>query len=479
MYKYILGILSIIALAGCYKDKGNYDYHELNAVKISGIDSSYSVLQGTRLQIKPVLAFTKDASGDTSKYSYEWFVIEKIGNLPLGARTDLATTHDLDVSITLAPSRDYTVYYRVTDKATGVTFKYLSNLTVSIAISKGMLILSEVNGKARLDMLSEYPKKYTMYTDVLRMLNSTVPHDGAPVEVAMVTTGYYISTTAGTHKIDNNTLGWKPTNSISYEFQSKVPENLVAQRLMSGFMNSALCFVNGDLYVYNQVYQVRYNLPVNYLTESKETFKVSRHIASHIQYMIPILLYDETNHRFVRYTPPNSECTLMPPGTIFNYQDAAKDLLYMTWNNYNGGMVFALLKDRPTGKVFLARINVTTSILQQSSYDEMNVPDIDKATRFAVDPVNGYIFYSAGGKLYEYDVSLKTAKLMLDRPGSEITLLTGAADGLVVGFYQLSGPAETGGSWEKYTVPPVNGPLQLKESYTGFGRIVSWIPKVS
>lgn len=478
MYKYILGVLSVIVLAGCYKDKGNYTYHELNAVTISGIDSSYSLLQGSRLQIKPVLAFTKDASGDTSKYSYEWLAIAKVGSTPIGDRYDLATTRNLDVNITLPPSKDYAMYYRVTDKATGVTFKYVFNLTVSIVISKGLLILSDVNGKARLDMLSEYPTKYTMYTDVLGMLGSTVPHDGASVEVAVVSTGYYISTTAGTHKLNTNTFGWLPTYNISYEFQSKMPENMVAQRLMTTF-GGTLCYADGNLYVYNQAYQVRYNLPVNYLSTSKEYFKISRHIAYNNRNMIPIILYDETNHRFIRYSPPNSECTLMPDGTVFNYQDPTKDLLYMTWNTYSNGMLFALLKDRATKKVYLARVNVSADVLRQNSYDEMIATDIDKATQMAVDPVNGYIFYSVGGKLYEYDPSLKSARLMLDRPGSEITMLNNASDGLVVGFYQLSGPAETGGSWEKYTVPPVNGPLQLKESYQGFGRIVSWITKSS
>ncbi|SJZ69279.1 PKD-like family protein [Chitinophaga eiseniae] len=478
MYKYILGILSVIVLAGCYKDKGNYTYTELNAVTISGIDSSYSLLQGARLQIKPVLAFTKDASGDTSKYRYEWLAIAKVGNTPVGDRYDLATTRDLDISVTLPPSKDYAVHYRVTDKATGVMFKYVFNLTVSIVISKGLLVLSDVNGKARLDMLSEYPKKYTMYTDVLRMLGSTVPRNGASVDVTVVSTGYYLSTTAGTHKINTNTFGWSPTNSISYEFQSKMPENMIAQRLMNTF-GGVLCYADSNLYVYSQAYQVRYNLPVNYLAETKAYFKISRHIAYNNRYMIPIILYDETNHRFVRYTAPNSECSLMPEGTLFNYQDPSKELLYMTWNTYSNGMMFALLQDRTTKKVMLARVNASADVLRQNSYDEMAATDIDKATLFAVDPVNGYVFYAVGGKLYEYDVSLKTAKLMLDRPGSEITLLNNASDGLVVGFYQLAGPAETGGSWEKYTVPSVNGPLELKESYQGFGKIVSWTTKSS
>ncbi|WP_161964215.1 PKD-like family lipoprotein [Chitinophaga flava] len=466
----------MIAMAGCYKDEGNYDYQEINSVEISGIDSSYAVMQGDPLVIKPVLSFTKDQSGDTSKYSYEWLAIAKYGAGPYGERFQLANTRNLDIHIYLEPSKDYYVYYRVIDKATGVTFKYRFMLTVSIMTSKGMLILSEVNGKARLDMLSEYPKKYTMYTDVLTMLGSQVPRDGAPIEMGVVSTGYYLTTTAGTHKINTSNFGWQPANSIAYEFQTNMPDNMVAERLIS-YSGGALCLSDGNLYVYYQVSSIRYNVPVNYIGSEGKYFKVSKHISVGSSIM-PTILYDETNHRFIRYQAPNAESNYMPDGgTLFNYQDPTKDLLYMTWNNYNNGMTFALLKDRATQQVMLARMNVTNTLLLQNSYGQVVAPDIEKATQFAVDPVNGYLFYSVGGRLYEYDQSLKTTKVMLDRPGEVISLLRSTSDGLVVCYYKQAGPAETGGTWEKYTVPPINGDLQLKESYGGFGRIVSYANK--
>lgn len=34
IYSYILGIASVALLHGCYEDKGNYDYHDVNDIKI-------------------------------------------------------------------------------------------------------------------------------------------------------------------------------------------------------------------------------------------------------------------------------------------------------------------------------------------------------------------------------------------------------------------------------------------------------------
>lgn len=43
MIKYFLiSILASVVIA-CYEDKGNYDYREINEVRISGIDKQYKV----------------------------------------------------------------------------------------------------------------------------------------------------------------------------------------------------------------------------------------------------------------------------------------------------------------------------------------------------------------------------------------------------------------------------------------------------
>ena len=63
MRKYIICIVSFIGAAllqtGCYDDKGDYDYHDVNETTIEGINGSYNVTMGvTTLKIDPKVTMT-------------------------------------------------------------------------------------------------------------------------------------------------------------------------------------------------------------------------------------------------------------------------------------------------------------------------------------------------------------------------------------------------------------------------------------
>ncbi|MNL08595.1 hypothetical protein D3C87_1293220 [compost metagenome] len=161
------------------------------------------------------------------------------------------------------------------------------------------------------------------------------------------------------------------------------------------------------------------------------------------------------------------------------------DLVHMEYSPFNGGDVFAILKN-PAGKIFLARFNAVTGI--QNYFEEIQSTDIGVAEKFAVSPVYGYLFYSAGGKVYEYDTSLKTSKLMINKGAEKISLLKfhefakggsskpyyqSRRNQLMVCSYDTTLPADKNGKMELFEVPSLNGDLVKGETYSGFGRIVS------
>lgn len=150
----------------------------------------------------------------------------------------------------------------------------------------------------------------------------------------------------------------------------------------------------------------------------------------------------------------------------------------MQWIPFSSGQVHAILKGTGTTK-YLAGFNPISNA--QSYYDQIIAPEIENAEFYAVRPDLGYIFYTAGGKVYQYGKSLKTTKLMLDLGTKRISYFgfydfkntskyTGS-NKLMVGSYDPSLPTETSGSLAIYTIPPVNGYLVLDKSFNGFGRI--------
>jgi hypothetical protein len=151
---------------------------------------------------------------------------------------------------------------------------------------------------------------------------------------------------------------------------------------------------------------------------------------------------------------------------------------------------YAILKDPVTSKYYMLRFVLGAA---QNYFQEITGTDITNATNFAVSPDLGYLFYSVGSKVYEYDLSLQQSFLMLDKGNAQVSYLSflhiydryGLAGmtknanyfswstQLTVGSYDPSGTAGSNGTLEQYTVEPVNGQIQRTVQWTGFGKIVS------
>ncbi|MCF6404650.1 hypothetical protein L3C95_17265 [Chitinophaga filiformis] len=491
MKKLLLYILSVFALSSCYKDKGNYDYVDINEVSITGIDSLYTVNYGSVFSVKPILSFTKDNAADTSAYRYMW--LASLANTGQTANVDtLSYSRDLEERITLTSGK-YDVFYRVTDKQTGVTFSKRFLITVVTSVYEGWLLLSEVNGGSRLDMLSKGTEGYKPIYDLPGTIGAGLTLSGLPVEVkfARLTTAasghtVFVSTTTGTHRLDGETLKWK--SPLQTDFFSDLPAGFYADKITCRTSGVAYLHGNdGNMYYHMYTFSVYFGLPVNVMYGRSVPFRVSPFVAYYNEISNSTnthILYDMDGQCFVKhiYSMP-AYCTEMPAGTMFNYK-TGKDLVYMATTRFNNGDTYAIL-DSAHVKYYLARFNIATNIVQ-TYYDEMPATSIAQAENFAVSPDMGYVFYNVGGKLYEYDASTKQSKLMIDYGQKSVTFLkfdgfiatglTGAKNyynKLQVGVYDPALPADRCGTFELYTVPGVNGNLVLNESYTGFGKIKS------
>lgn len=489
----LLAMCWLMVLLSCKKESDT-TLKDINEIGISGIASSYSVLLGAKLTITPELKFTMDQGTDASRYQYEWFAADS-------KRTDLATTRNLDKEITLKPGV-YDVYYRVRDTQSGVQWSRKFSLSVVTSIYEGWMVLNDVNGSARLDMLSVKDDIYTPIHDVLAFTGSKLKLQGTPVNIACFPysfDAYGIYVTAkqtGTTKIDPESFDWNSNMYVSYEsLIPGVPENYQADFVQAKGGNlSSYMYKDGDVYFYNNSSGLRYSVPINLIQGTNATFKAAPYISSvpngDFAGYGPSILYDATNRKFVRHLSGETKCAEMPAGTLFDFH-TGKDLVYMASTSYNGGFAagdtFAILKDPNAANFYLARISLAAfgTSFQQNYYDTMNATNLSLAENFAVSPEFGYVFYNVGGKVYEYDIFSKNSKLMLDKGSEKISMLkfhffnypftsatTKYSNKLIVGSYDPSKTTGSNGKMELYTVPAVNGDLVLDESYTGFGKIV-------
>jgi hypothetical protein len=475
--KYVFLAILILGLAACYKDLGNYDYTEPNRVSINGIEEKYTAYQGSYLEIIPQLTFTEGKTGDSARYKYEWFSM-KWGALVGDKRRDLGTNLSLRTKVAL-PTGTYNIYYRVTDTLTGIMWQKSFDLEVVSDIYEGWMVMAEVNGAPRLDMINKdkVTGAFKVLPDVLATVGSALTLKGKPLKVncfrfSPLATGYgiYLSTDKTTDRIDAETFQYTSTLNIKYEMLSNVPETFAPHSFADAGGYRNFMMEGTDMYYYNYVNQIRYGLPINIMKGETVPFQVAPFIATSTL-ADATCLYDLTNKRFVRHVSNDANCGPMPTGTLFDF-NTGKDLVYMTFTAYDNGSIFAILHDQPAGKYYLARF-VFGNNIQQVYYEEMTATDMAQAKNFAVSPNLGYIFYSVGGKLYSYDMSLKASKLMIDKGNQSFTLLQFRGNTLMAGSVDPAKPEGANGTLESYNVQPIQGPLELVNSWSGIGKIIS------
>jgi hypothetical protein len=490
---YIITFLTATLLYSCYKDRGNYDYNEINEVTINGLKDT-TVLLGASYKLTPGIIGTIDKNGDTTKYTYKWTAIGP-GTLLIGDRVkELGTSYTLDLPVLTLQPTTWTVFLFVTDKETGIVWKASYRLTVSTSVYEGYLLLTEVNDRTRLDMLSYRNGSFVLMKDVLTTVGSALPPQGKPIQVVSYNYdptmwGIYMLTETKTTKIQPDNFSWQFTYDITYEMSGGAVPPTFKAKFLKGATNTAWMVGEDDnLYYYLRVLQVRMGLPVNIESGQAKPFKVAPYLATPGGSNADgAIMFDKDNKRFMKLPWNGSVATRMNNGTLFDYNNVKGDLRFME-NLYGANNVYAVLHyPDSVNKIYIARFALVNNI--QTYYAPVLAPGVEQADFYRFHPDLPYLFYNIGSKVYEYDLSLKTSRLMIDFGNKKITcmkfpefLLKGSRpnygqwyDKLMVTVEDPTKPAGENGELHLYTVPPVNGNLTLYQSFTGFGKVKDFI----
>lgn len=477
------------AVAGCYKDKGNYNYHPVNEVNFSGIDTAagYTVYLGDTLSITPQLKGSQDPDGTAKKYSYEWSI-----DLT-GSDSVLSTEKSLRVRILLAPGK-YTLQYKATDLQTGIRFHIRTQLLVVTQVFEGYLVMCDVNGHTRLDMLSynRTADNFQQLPDVLTQLNSAAPVQGRPRQVFCMETEalrvtpqtyrIYLLTDAGAYKIDPETFGYNSLSDFRYEMVGTLPAGFAPSSLTGNlqylFMPTTFMVEGNNIYRRTYESVVFPYVPVNIYAGESKPFRAFPQVTG---YDDGFTVFNMDKRMFATGSPSGINVTDLTADLGF---PEGKDMVYME-DQLSTGLGYAVMKDPGVASYYLLRFYPGYSFADY--FEPMSATDIDKATHFATSPELGYLFYSVGGRLYEYDPFLQKSFLMLDKGSDEITYIafqrffnpnmydryTQFGNLLTVGSVDHNGSEGSNGALEQFSVPPINKALQRTNAWTGFGRIVS------
>ncbi|MHA4807342.1 PKD-like family lipoprotein [Flavitalea flava] len=478
--KILTGIASVFILLcfSCKKYQVVAGTKEVNEVKV-GLQASYTVYLGDTLHITPSLSFTQDKGANPGRYKYLWYYINLgADGFDASYKVSIDSTLDLTYRIALSPG-NYLLYFDVTDTLTGVVFHGSAPLKVTTPYYEGWLVLSDAGTAPRLDMVSYNDNGVgTTYFDVLGKLGSGLVLTGKAKSV-LYTGGIYITTTGnGTNTVDGDNFSWKPTNNIRYVMPDpNLPADYYPDRFVYGpYSGEQVLWNDGTVYARGNTYYP-FGLPINRFLAEQSNFYASPFVSAGFY----LYLYDSAKHRFAQNLIIGNRSSMNPMptfgtggATLFDWNNTGMNLVFMDLSPYNGLEVFAILKDTAADKFHLAQFNDYEQ--RQDYYELMTGPDLATATHFAINSNYGYVFYSSGSKLYEFDLGLKTSKLMADYGTLQISNVLrnpvqSQTNDLIVTLTDPAGTPGSNGILKLYSVPPVGGSLVLHETYTGFGDI--------
>lgn len=507
----IIFILVAVLAAGCYKDLGNYDYSEINQVEITGfpVELQYAYSYVDTLRVSPTLTGSL-AKEDMSHYFLKWQAVVKSGTAGNRTTFDLDSNRlELEYFVRL-PEAEYTVYLLVEDMETGVTWRQGFDLKVTTATNEGWLILSDADGYCRLDMVSTSTKEEQMVRNLWEY--SPLSYRKGPRKLAHWADMYaasgahpvFLLTDEGAVKLDPDDFSYDYLNEVMYEFGKWDPD-FVPTCMRGNYSNAwRFCVGNNGVYAKDDMTSgAIYGIQLNKLEGENDYFGVAPAVGMSgdpYSYQPPVILYDTTNRRFVQMAA-NLQSMRMPtaPETYFPYR-TGKRFVYMTGTLHDGGEVFTILKD-DAGKCWLYGLKVGNfAALSQvkDHYLQIDAPDIEKATAFAVHPILYYLFYAVGDQIYQYDitsgrsrvlsVTLADGKVVERLSGETISMLkfnifimgtyskpAGSVDmqyRLIAGSEETSGADGLGGRVRMLNIPTtLDAPATIHREYSGFGKV--------
>ncbi|MBO9561132.1 MAG: hypothetical protein J7621_00100 [Niastella sp.] len=418
-----------LLLTACHKDKGNYDYTELQDMYVNTASTgrAFIVKQFDTLKLKSNLVY----NGDRSKLKYSWSAYFMVPNVNDNLADTLSTSEDLAVPIPYLPSKYY-LEFTATDSTTGRRAAVRYEMTVE-SIGAGLLVLYEKDGKVDCDLIkTKLLEGLTPADEVVRNLyslaNPTVPLTGDALAIGAFNLSdvQYISLYTS-----NNGVAVSPADMvISKNFKDLfflAPNTVKPQGYTAplGFLTNDYEFsagfeflVNdGQLYSNMVIFAFGSESAFSLLAPATGNYKISPYP---IFGGARIVVYDELSRGFLQGSPLGTTLSPYVSSTQgsppFNFSNIGKDLIYLSYAFGGTYVCYGVFKNPvDNGARYVYMMDFLTSTAR-AVMDVSSLPNIAQARLFAFGVRGPLIYYAAGNKVYQivFDPATGTASQGID-----------------------------------------------------------------
>lgn len=450
-YYFLPLLAAAISFSSCVEDEGSNEIMAYNEVSISGIEETYAGVSGLDvINITPEISGTLSGK-DESNFEYKWFLCTPaISN---HTHEVISTERNLSYPINSNPA-NYTLYYQVKDKSTGLAWEKTTTLKVESPFVRGFYLYGDKeDGTVGIDFISVLANDTAVVEDIFE---NTCDLKGAK---DLIFTGYYndksgLFATAETGytriEFSSTQASFKPISVPleTYVFPSvvKVQKPMMFKDIFphaigkintSAARTSRLLMTEDAIYVGSLYSAEQYGNPVNIEYGKNVTFKFHPQMM-HAQYssVYGMTIFNRDKHAFwtfgstYYYMATYCKAMTSDSSTPF-YWDQTKytpvrDLVYVE-NGYGSSTYSNCLMNDEDGNHWIYKFSLryagTPTKYAVNAIDMSVATGLKDASHYAIFSRQPILVYSVGNKVYAYNYNLNQVKLVGEFD-DEITYLT-------------------------------------------------------
>lgn len=457
IYLYILGLVSMTLVQSCYDDKGNYDYHAVNDMKVEIPEAKIRMPKENPATVTLTPELTQTLAENEDNLTFEWKKLKpdaKIGSMRLADYMDYSIGKICQVVVEPNNPESIGMMLIVTDKTTGQKWYQLGKVAVVKPLNPAWFVLQEdADQKGIVGAIEGNPDGFFAYADVFKSeTGESFTLEGKPLAIA-AKGNYGYGSMGGTKfanltiATDKNIATYSPstltmkygTNKILFENAlNNVPVNLSYYKMdKKGEM-----FVTDKkaYFAYDDGWCVPYSVydkQVNSAGEEEQVVFLPSCSATFSNY---VLAYNPATHRFrigsafssmmdyfgtsyyySQYYRKGSQWKDKKP-LVFrdlsedadgNYAfdpsnvDASLQILDILRGGDNGNYAYAVMASEGASQITVFRFSNADDPLCAGKYTIDLDPSIDlKTAKFAASQAYSahFIFMAAGNSVYRIDM---------------------------------------------------------------------------
>lgn len=457
IYLYILGLVSMTLVQSCYDDKGNYDYHAVNDMKVEIPEAKIRMPKENPATVTLTPELTQTLAENEDNLTFEWKKLKpdaKIGSMRFADYTDYSIGKICQVVVEPNNPESIGMMLIVTDKTSGQKWYQLGKVAVVKPLNPAWFVLQEdADQKGIVGAIEGNPDGFFAYADVFKSeTGESFTLEGKPLAIA-AKGNYGYGSMSGTKfanltiATDKNIATYSPstltmkygTNKILFENAlNKVPVNLSYYKMdKKGEM-----FVTDKkaYFAYDDGWCVPYSVYDKQVNSDGEEEQVAFLPTCSATFSNYVLAYNPATHRFrigsafssmmdyfgtsyyySQYYRKGSQWKDIKP-LVFrdlsedadgNYAfdpsnvDASLQILDILRGGDNGNYAYAVMASEGASQITVFRFSNADDPLCAGKYTIDLDPSIDlKTAKFAASQAYSahFIFMAVGNSVYRIDM---------------------------------------------------------------------------